>query len=87
MIGLNSIKKKEQDNIILYGSRTCPDCIRLKEYLNNKKITFKYYDIFNDEYALRDMKILTDTLKIPVLVKNNQFVIGFDKNLIDELLK
>ena len=39
------------NNIKMYGTRWCPDCIRAKQVFARKNITFDWIDIEKDEEA------------------------------------
>ena len=36
-------------NVIVYSTPTCPWCVRVKEYFEEKKIKYTHYDVSKDQ--------------------------------------
>ena len=70
----------------IYTSDTCIQCVKAKEYLKNKNIEFKEYNISNDLEAKREL-IRMGYMSIPVLIIDGEHVLGFDLNRIESLLR
>jgi glutaredoxin-like YruB-family protein len=70
----------------IYTSDTCIQCVKAKEYLKNKNIEFKEYNISNDLEAKREL-IRMGYMSIPVLIIDGEHVLGFDLNRIESLLQ
>ena len=64
----------------IYTSDTCIQCIKAKEYLKNRNIEFKEYNISKDLIKLGYMSI-------PVIIIDGEHVLGFDLNRIESLLE
>ena len=73
------------NEIKVYGSTTCPICKMLKKYLTQKGISFIEKNVDQDEAAKDDL-IKMNILSIPVTVKGNTVIKGFDKVRIDKEL-
>ena len=73
-------------NVEIYTSDTCIQCIKAKEYLKNKGINFKEYNISKDLDAKREL-IKMGYLSIPVILIDKEHVLGFDLNRIENLLQ
>ncbi len=73
-------------NIEVYTSDTCPECKKLKEYLKNNKIGFKEYNIFKDTEAKRRL-ISLGYMSVPLAIIDENHVLGFDLNRINQLLE
>lgn len=79
---MNNFYMPKPNIITIYTKSNCPFCVKVKEYLTNKKIVFEVIDC--DEYLLefRELfisfiKSLTNLEKITFpLVFNNQIYIG-----------
>jgi glutaredoxin-like YruB-family protein len=71
----------------IYSTPTCPYCKMAKEYLNSKGITYQDFDVSKDNHALEEMINLSGQMGVPVIVINEEVIVGFDKARIDTLLK
>jgi len=43
------------DENIIFGKKTCPHCVRAKQYLDDAKIEYTYYDVVKEPRALYEM--------------------------------
>ena len=50
----NKTAIKKTQNIV-FGKETCPHCTRAKQYLNDAKIDYTYYDVVKEPRALYEM--------------------------------
>ena len=70
----------------LYTSDTCPNCVKLKEYLKENKIEYIEYNISKSVKHKRDL-IQEGFMSVPVMKIDGNYVLGFDipriKNLLD----
>jgi glutaredoxin len=57
-----------------------------KEYLSQKGITYTEYDVSKDPSKAREMVEKTGQMGVPVLMIDENTVVGFNKARIDELL-
>lgn len=71
----------------VYSINECPWCKKVKAYLNQKGVEFQEVNVEEDEAGLADMIKLSNQRNVPVIEINDDFVIGFDREKIDELLK
>ena len=66
---------------------TWPYCKKVKEYLSEKNIEYKDYDVSTDKKAVREMYEKTNQLGVPVIIIDDaDILIGFDPSKLDELL-
>ncbi|MCP6718214.1 MAG: NrdH-redoxin [Patescibacteria group bacterium] len=70
----------------VFSTKVCPYCIVLKQFLNDNKIEFEDLDVSENEEARKEMVEKTKQMGVPVIEIGGQFVIGFDKKKISELL-
>lgn len=70
----------------VYSTPTCPYCVTLKTYLKERDIDFKDIDVAVDEKAREEMVEKTGQLGVPVINIDGHFVVGFDKEKINQLL-
>lgn len=72
--------------ITVYSTPSCPYCIRLKNYLNQRGIAFTAIDVSVDKEGLDKMVSISGQMGVPVSDIDGQIVVGFDKEKIDKLL-
>ncbi|MDD5606747.1 MAG: glutaredoxin domain-containing protein [Candidatus Pacebacteria bacterium] len=72
--------------VIVFSTPACAFCYSLKEYLKKKNIEFEEIDISENETARQEVIDNTKQMGVPVLKIDQEYIIGFDKNKIDELL-
>ncbi|SFJ74569.1 glutaredoxin family protein [Terrisporobacter hibernicus] len=70
--------------IEIYTSDTCIQCKKAKEYLQNNNIEFVEYNISSNEEFRREL-IKKGYLSVPIIVVDNQDILGFDVNRIKQL--
>lgn len=73
--------------IKIYTTPTCVFCEMIKEYLKEKKIAYKEYDVSKDEKAQEEMIKKTNQYGVPVIDINGKIITGFDKVRLEELLE
>jgi len=71
----------------IYSTPTCVYCNSLKEYLTSKNIGFEVSDVSENEKELEKMVAISGQMGVPVVEIDDNVIIGFDKEKIDELLK
>lgn len=78
--------------VTIYSTTTCPYCKMLKDFLNEKNVSFVEKLVDQDEEAKKEMqKESNGFLGVPfsLIVKDNgekETMIGFDKGKLEELL-
>jgi glutaredoxin-like YruB-family protein len=85
----DSIRTNKKDSkfmVKVYSTPTCPYCVTLKTYLKERDIDFKDIDVAVDEKAREEMVEKTGQLGVPVINIDGEFVVGFDKEKINQLL-
>jgi glutaredoxin 3 len=73
-------------NVKVYGTSTCPWCIRAKQFLKENNIYFQDIDVSTDQLAADEMVKKTGQMGVPVLDIDGQIIVGFDKERIKQLL-
>ena len=71
----------------VFSTTTCPYCVTLKEYLKDNNIVFEDIDVSQNEKAADEMIQKSGQMGVPVIDIDGQFIVGFDKEKISELLK
>lgn len=55
--------------IVVYGTEWCPDCIRAKRFLNDRKINYEWINIDRDRHAEATvLKINQGMRSVPTIV-------------------
>jgi Glutaredoxin-like protein, YruB-family len=73
-------------NVKIYSTSTCPYCRLAKEYLFSKNVVYDDFDVTVDQEKAQEMVRITGQLGVPVIVIDDQVIIGFDKPRIDALI-
>ncbi len=71
----------------VYSTKTCPYCVQVKEYFDDKGVEYEEIDVGENEEGRKRMVEKTEQMGVPVIEVDEEFVIGFDKGKIEELLK
>ena len=70
----------------VYSTPTCPWCIRVKQYLQEKNIPFENLDVSTDEAAVQEMMKKSGQMGVPVVDIEGRIIVGFDKDKINQAL-
>jgi glutaredoxin-like YruB-family protein len=70
----------------VYSTPTCPFCIMAKKFLKDNNIEFEDVDVSRDIKSAREMVEKTGQMGVPVIEIDGEFVIGFNREKIKQLL-
>ena len=71
----------------VYSFEGCPWCVKVKNYLKARGVEYEVRDIELDEEAANECQRISGDLTVPVTtIDGVNFVLGFDKKKIDELI-
>ena len=71
----------------VYSFETCPWCTKVKNYLTARGVEYETRDIELDDTAREECERISGDLAVPVTtIDGKNYVVGFDKKKIDELL-
>jgi len=76
----------EPKNIVVYSTNTWPWCFRAKEYLSSKGFSYTDYNVGQDREKAKEMIQKSGQMAVPVIMINDQIIVGFNQARIDELL-
>jgi glutaredoxin 3 len=79
--------KMEKKKVIVYSTPTCPYCVMVKKYLKENNIEYEDINVAEDQEKAKEMVDMTGQMGVPVVQIGKEFVIGFDKEKINELLE
>ena len=73
--------------LTVFSFESCPYCQKLKRYLDSRGVDYEVRDIELDEEAAKECLKISGDLTVPVTtIDGKNYVLGFDKKKIDELL-
>ncbi len=70
----------------IYSQPTCPDCNRVKAYLDKKGISYEDINVQKDKKALEEMARRYGIRVTPVVVIGDRVMVGFNAPKIDKFL-
>ena len=73
-------------NVKVYSTPTCPYCDMVKDFLKENGVKFKAVDVQSNREAAQEMIKKSGQMAVPVIEIDGEFVIGFDKVKLKELL-
>ncbi|MCT4632305.1 MAG: glutaredoxin family protein [Firmicutes bacterium] len=73
-------------NVLVYTSNTCGYCHEVKKYLDEIGVSFEEKNVSTDMEARKEL-MSKGFMGVPVIVIDEEYVQGFDKPKLDELLK
>lgn len=72
--------------IKVYTTPTCPYCVTLKKYLDEKSITYEAFDVSSNASAREEMMQKCNCMSVPVVDIDGEVILGFDKVKINKKL-
>ena len=72
-------------NVVVYTSSTCPYCTLAKDYLTEKGVEYEEKNISTSREAREELMAKGHT-GVPVVIIDEEEIVGFDKTKIDTLL-
>lgn len=70
----------------VYSTKTCPWCVKAKEFLKSKNVKFEDIDVGADRKAATEMIEKSGQMGVPVLDINGTIIVGFDKEAMEKAL-
>ena len=71
--------------VTVYSTRTCQYCRMAKAFLEKYGVPFEEVDVGSDENAARKMIELSGQRGVPVITVDNEVIVGFDAQRLNEL--
>lgn len=72
--------------VTIYSTPTCHFCQMTKEYLAEHNIPFTEHNVANDLEKRQEMIDKSGQMGVPVVLIDDELIVGFDKRRFDELL-
>ncbi|MCK5706430.1 MAG: glutathione S-transferase N-terminal domain-containing protein [Candidatus Aureabacteria bacterium] len=73
-------------DIKVYSTPTCPYCIRVKEFISSKGFSYNDIDVSSNPEAAQEMVKASGQMGVPVIMIDQEVIIGFDREKITSLL-
>jgi glutaredoxin-like YruB-family protein len=73
-------------NVTIYSTPTCHFCHMAKEFFKEKNIAYTEHDVAGDMARRKEMVEKSGQMGVPVILIDNDLVIGFNKPVISKLL-
>ena len=75
------------NEVIVYTTDSCPYCVMLKNFLEEKSIEYKDINVQQDPKAMQYVVDQTGQMGVPQSQVNGEWVLGFDPEKLVALLK
>lgn len=76
----------QQKRVVVYSTRSCPWCVKLKDYLKENNIRFEDVDVSDNQSRAEEMRRKSGQMGVPQTDIGGQMIVGFDKMKINSLL-
>ncbi len=73
-------------HVIVYSTPTCPYCVYAKSFLTQKGISFEDVDVAQDRSRALEMIQKSGQMGVPVIDVDGRVIVGFQQQLLSELL-
>jgi len=72
--------------VMVYSTPTCPYCKMAKEYLSKKGIPYTDINVAENRKVAQEMIKKSGQMMVPVIIIDDEIVVGFNQSRIDQLL-
>ncbi|MBI2355876.1 MAG: glutaredoxin family protein [Candidatus Doudnabacteria bacterium] len=72
--------------VTIYTTKTCPYCKMAKQYFAQNNVQYEEKDVTTDAALAQEMIDKSGQMGVPVILIDDQVVVGFDKPRLQELL-
>jgi len=73
-------------NVTIYSTPTCVYCNLAKDFFKENNVSFTEHNVGADAEKRSEMIEKSGQMGVPVIMIENDFIVGFDKGKISELL-
>ena len=74
-------------DIKIYTTPTCPFCAQSKQFLTQRKVPYKEFNVMEDDKALEEMVKLTGGRRVPVVVCGHDVLVGFSRSRLEQIIE
>jgi len=75
------------EKVKIYSTPSCPYCIMAKEFFKENNIDFEDFNVAENQEAREEMIEKSGQMGVPVIIIDNEVIVGFDKEKIEDLIK
>ncbi|NQT91094.1 MAG: glutathione S-transferase N-terminal domain-containing protein [Candidatus Omnitrophica bacterium] len=72
--------------VTVYGTPTCPYCVKVKQFLKDNSVEFEDIDVAEDPSRAEEILQKSGQMGVPVLEIGEEVIVGFDKGRIQKAL-
>ncbi len=73
-------------NVTIYSTPSCHFCHMAKEFFKENNIAYTEHDVASDIEQRKQMVEKSGQMGVPVIIIDNDLVVGFNKPVITQLL-
>ncbi len=73
-------------NVTIYSTPTCHFCHMAKDFFNSNNVKYMEHDVMSDIAMRKEMVEKSGQMGVPVILIDNELIIGFDKPRISKAL-
>ncbi len=73
-------------NVKIYSTPTCVYCKMAKEFFAKNNVAYQEFNVASDMRAREEMMNASHQLGVPVIIIDNQVIIGFDQKMLAQAL-
>ncbi len=73
-------------NVTIYSTPSCHFCQMAKEFFKENNVAYTEHDVASDMDKRKEMVEKSGQLGVPVILIENDLIVGFDKQKISSLL-
>ncbi len=72
--------------VIVFSTKTCPWCIKVKDFLKENKVKYQEKNVGEDASARSEMLEKSGQLGVPVTDVDGTIIVGFDREKLKKAL-
>lgn len=73
--------------VTVYTTPSCSFCVKVKNYLREKRVPFTEFNVANDQRRAEEMVRKSGQMGVPVLDVHGKIIVGFNQSEIDKALR
>jgi glutaredoxin-like YruB-family protein len=81
-----SVNNMTEHKIKVYSTDACPWCHKAKDWLKENNIEFEDINVGEDQEAAKEMAEKSGQRGVPVIMVDDEIIIGFNEEKLKELL-
>ena len=72
--------------VSIYTTPSCHYCHMAKDFFDENGVKYESYDVMSDLPRRQEMVEKSGQMGVPVIIVDDQVVVGFDKTFLEEIL-